>query len=82
MPRRNFYFEYKDAVRLRDQTTNALKGKSWKPYDTEVVEVKILPNEKKTYRLELCFKDGEIATLHEFLEANKLNMAFLETISN
>jgi predicted secreted hydrolase len=82
MPRRKFYFEYKDAVRVRDKTAKELKGKTWKPFNSEVVDIKLSPNQDKTYHLELHFENGEMTTLYEFLEANKLHVAFLEIISN
>ena len=75
---RHFYYDYKDAIIVRDKIIKQLIGKNWEPYNEEIVDVFPLPNDSLTFHIGVKYSNGKLLTLVEFMEANKIGWSFFK----
>jgi hypothetical protein len=76
--RNRFFFAFKEACEIRSKATRKLAGITWKPWDCEVSDVLIIPNNLYTYFIVIKYASGNDNTLSEFMRFNGIDLSFFE----
>jgi hypothetical protein len=74
----HFFLARKEALELKKKAQSKLSGKNWQPWNSEIADVLVVPNNDLTCHIILKFANEKEVTLFEFMKLHGMRMSDLE----